>query len=47
VALARRRNRGQQVVEVAIASFRTPEEVTESFMNFSRSVFRLSNAAGS
>jgi exosortase len=46
-ALARRRNCGQQVVEVAITSSRSPEEVAESFMNFSRSAFRISNAGGS
>jgi len=43
-AMARRRNRGQQVVEVAIASLRSPEEVTESFKEFSRASFRIADS---
>jgi exosortase/archaeosortase family protein len=40
-ALARRRNRGQQVVEVAITSFRPAEEVTAAFKDFTREAFRI------
>jgi exosortase len=46
-ALARRRNRGQQVVEVAVTSFKSPEEVAASFKEFARSALEISTTRGS
>jgi hypothetical protein len=42
-AMARRRNRGQQVVEVAVTSYRSAAEVGAAFQGFASSAFRLGN----
>jgi hypothetical protein len=44
-ALARRRNRGQQVVEVAVTSIRPIEEITAKFELFAQRSFRIAQTS--
>ena len=43
-ALARRRNRGQQVIEMAVTSLKPPDAVTLSVIDFTQKSFRVAES---